>query len=574
MYADVVVLTYQPPDIPAYTYKIPKKLEGQIKTGQLVSVPFGKRNPQGIVIKLSQGLPKVRDIRDIGEILLNQPILLPYQIELLGWMAFYYHAPMVNCLEAMLPKLTNVERLKTNELIKNVSRSSLVISQTLVLVPTINRIPETMAKYRQAKNYVIYHNELETREKFAAWSKILTGTADYVFGSRSAIFMPCPNLAKIVIWDEHEPGYKDERSPYFDTLTVAEKLQELTSYQIQIIDASPKVTTYSLSKQTRFVKVIQTGFVTTPKVKTVNMLAEKAAGNRSPISNQLETYLKIGFKKKKRILLFLNKKTESGHVYCRNCKYSDFANAQPETCPNCASADIWFNSLNVRFLASLVQKIVPGAKINIITTQLPNYPTIQLPTIDIATSSVFYRLATQKYDLVAHIRTDSLAASLDFSSTEGLFAQITDLKKLTRGLLLLQTYNPENEILKAAVQNNYLAFYRQQLAMRKTLSYPPFALLIRFSLKGRNEKNLEAGAQRLFDTLNQSIVNGQLSTVSILGPYKSTFGQKVPKYNIITKIVTGNYSLKTREDAIKLVEPLLNRVPRNWQIIVEPDSLN
>ena len=50
MYADIVVLTYQSPEIESYTYKVPKELEKQIKPGQLVQVPFGKRNPFGIIV--------------------------------------------------------------------------------------------------------------------------------------------------------------------------------------------------------------------------------------------------------------------------------------------------------------------------------------------------------------------------------------------------------------------------------------------------------------------------------------------------------------------------------------------
>jgi len=49
MYAEVVVLTYQAPDIGTFTYEIPKNLEGKVKIGQLVQVPFGKRAPLGIV---------------------------------------------------------------------------------------------------------------------------------------------------------------------------------------------------------------------------------------------------------------------------------------------------------------------------------------------------------------------------------------------------------------------------------------------------------------------------------------------------------------------------------------------
>ena len=106
MYAEVVVLTYQAPDIGTFTYEVPKNLENQIKIGQLVEVPFGKRNPMGIVMSTGYGLRTTDNrIKPLTSIILDQPILLHYQIELLKWMASYYFAPMVNCLEAMLPPI-------------------------------------------------------------------------------------------------------------------------------------------------------------------------------------------------------------------------------------------------------------------------------------------------------------------------------------------------------------------------------------------------------------------------------------------------------------------------------------
>jgi len=208
MYAQVVVLTYQSPDIDSYIYDVPEKLESEIKIGQLVRVPFGKRTPMGIILSTDYR-PQTADyqIKHINSVILQIPILLPYQIELLKWLAFYYHAPMVNCLEAMLPTLpssqfrvhssqtkqdfeasVNSEQRTQNQL--SVNREPSTVNQTLVLVPTINRLPETMAKFPQAKNYAIYHNELKMSERFAVWQKILSGQVDFIFGSRSAIFTP------------------------------------------------------------------------------------------------------------------------------------------------------------------------------------------------------------------------------------------------------------------------------------------------------------------------------------------------------------------------------------------------
>ena len=609
MYADVVVLTYQAPGIGFFTYEIPKDLAREIKIGQLVQVPFGKRTPLGLVLE-----PRIKNlnsrikVKPIISIVFSQPLLLPYQIKLLKWMANYYHAPYVNCLEAMLPtKALNTKRLMTNAktISQSVSRSSLVASQTIVLVPTINRIPETLATFPHAKSYSLYHNQLKTAERFSVWLKILSGSCDFIFGSRSAIFAPCPNLSKIFIYDEHDSTYKDERSPYFDTLTVAEKLKELTGAQLQIIDSSPKITTYFIHR-----KEIQKPPPSTsrPKVKIVSMLAEKAAGNRLPISDVLATHLRQTQKTQGQVLLFLNKKIESGHIYCKNCKHSQFIKTQPEICPNCQSPDIWFNSLNIHTLATQVKGVVPDTNIRFIAEGLNQQPALragrpktknssslsgsteltievlrvedlraegQKPDIDIATASVFYALTPTKYDLVAHIATDSALTASDFSSAEKTYAQITDLKNLCKGILILQTYNPDNLVIKSAATENYLQVYRSQIAERKALSYPPFVLLVKLTLKGKNENLIEEKSQKLAQDLSQLPVESYQSKVTVLGPYKPSFTKTTTSYNIILKTTIKNYDLTTRQSAVeKILTRYLSYVTCDWQIVVEPNTLN
>ena len=137
-----------------------------------------------------------------------------------------------------------------------------------------------------------------------------------------------------------------------------------------------------------------------------------------------------------------NKKQESGNLYCRACKSAIRMPKAPEKCPNCASQEFWFYSLNINSLATLVKKLVPGARVNLIESKnsQPQTTNHKLPTIDIATSSVFYRLVTKKYALVANIATDSPLNVTDFTAAEHAFLQITNLKKLATKILILQTY--------------------------------------------------------------------------------------------------------------------------------------
>jgi len=597
MYADIVVLTYQAPDIESFTYEVPRDLERKIKIGQLVEIPFGKRIPMGIIIALSTQHSAVSKIKPITKIIFPQPILLPYQIELLKWMAAFYLAPMVNCLGAVLPPL-NAKRLKTNasgwqdrkgsrqradfatHTTSPVDKKNRALSggkiltgpaQTIILAPSINRIPETLAKFPKVENYVVYHNELKPAEKFTAWLKILSGNIDYIFGPRSAIFTPCPNLSEIIIYDEHDGAYKDERSPYFDTLTVAQKIANLTCAELKIVDPAPKISTYfALKNHIKIQNFPQ-------KTAIVNMQNEGQSQRSSPISYNLEDKIKKTLKRNGRVFLFLNKKKESGQMFCKSCKNSEFLQKQPETCPNCGSADIFWNVLNISSLAVEVKKLFPKTKVNIISSTSHSSPDTS-QQIDIGTAYSLYAPLAQKYDLITHIQTDSLLNIVDFNSQEKLFAQISSLKKLLspNGKLLLQTYNPQNPALEKAAGGNYQAFFESEISQRKMLSYPPFGMLFKLTLKGKSTVKVKTEAEKVVCDLKLTI-NREPSTVNhqltILGPYEPVFVQKAPGINIICKYPLKNFSLPERERASRYVKSKVH-LPKNWQVTVEPDSIN
>ncbi len=564
MYAQVVVLTYQSPDIDSYTYKIPKNIERQIKIGQLVEVPFGERSPQGVIIKTFSKVSNLtRETKPITSVFSPQPLLLPYQIELLKWMSAYYLSPMVNCLKAILPELPSSPSLVHSSQYKETQ----TVNQTLVVVPTINQIPQTLAQFPKAKNHALYHNELKMGEKFSTWLRILSGKVDYIFGSRSAIFAPCLNLKDIMIYDEHDTAYKDARSPYFDTLTVAQKISELTGCDIRIFDSSPKITTYSLFGKHlggvyyKTAKLHLTGEMRTGSVKIISMHNEKLAGNFSPIS----TFLQDQLKKNQNSLLFLNKKKESGSIYCKNCKFNDYFEKQPDHCPKCQSRGIYFNVLNVNSLSTEVKKLArPSAIGN------------RQSAIQIATASIFYSPLTTKFDLVACIQADSLLSRADFSSVETLYAQIANLKKMLNenGLLIIQTYSPDDTTLKSAAFSNYLQYFKDQLENRRLLIYPPFALLVKLTIKGARRKKAEKDVHELANKLKTAIQLSNYPTIQLLGPYEPVFFSKRTTFNIIIKYKLSSYNLKQREEAIKNISPILKEISKKAQIVVEPDSMN
>jgi primosomal protein N' (replication factor Y) (superfamily II helicase) len=85
-----------------FHYSIPTHLSAQLTVGQLVVVPFGATERQGIVLGLSDTSP-VSETREILAISDLRPALALPQIELARWMSRQYLAPLPQAVQLMLP---------------------------------------------------------------------------------------------------------------------------------------------------------------------------------------------------------------------------------------------------------------------------------------------------------------------------------------------------------------------------------------------------------------------------------------------------------------------------------------
>ena len=87
-----------------FTYAVPQQLQSQVKQGVRVRVPFGKsRHYVGLVARLHDVMPEGCQVKDIAEVLDDEPILLPSQLQLWQWIADYYMSPIGDVYKAALP---------------------------------------------------------------------------------------------------------------------------------------------------------------------------------------------------------------------------------------------------------------------------------------------------------------------------------------------------------------------------------------------------------------------------------------------------------------------------------------
>jgi len=85
---------------------------------------------------------------------------------------------------------------------------------------------------------------------------------------------------------------------------------------------------------------------------------------------------------------------------------------------------------------------------------------------------------------IAVASIDSLLSIPDFKIETKIFSILLTLRSLAQQSFLLQTRNPEQRVLKDAVNGNLLEFYRREIKLRKELEYPPYSLFIKLTVSG------------------------------------------------------------------------------------------
>jgi primosomal protein N' (replication factor Y) len=131
---------------------------------------------------------------------------------------------------------------------------------------------------------------------------------------------------------------------------------------------------------------------------------------------------------------------------------------------------------------------------------------------------------------------DSFFSIPDFKISEKVFHIILQMRSLTSQKMLVQTRQPESSIFDQALSGNLIDFYRDQIAERKSLNYPPFIKFIKLTIQGNKvtiKKQMEEIALNLkpfelsvFETFNsgpqnKSVMHGLLSVAPSDWPDKN-----------------------------------------------------
>ena len=416
----------------------------------------------------------------------------------------------------------------------------------IILVPEIALTPQMVMWFRNrfGDTAAVLHSGLSQGEKFDEWQRIRDGDARVVIGARSAVFAPVENLGLIIIDEEHEQTYKSENNPCYDAREVALERCRLQRASLVLGSATPSMETYARALKGYHVLLEMRERATgrpLPTVEIVDMRQEIVNGNRSMFSETLKEAIQETLLKHQQVVLFHNRRGHSSFVKCRACGYTvhcphcdvtmtyhSYDNTlkchycgtifePPKSCPACGSPYIRKFGVGTQQIEEKLKEEFPGVTtvrldldttankddlVNLLTKFRKGEAQVMIGTQMIAKGHDFPNVT-----LVGVIAADMTLNLPDYRSEERTFQLLTQVEgRAGRGLfpgrVVVQTYEPDHYAIDLAAKQDFRAFYEQEINRRRRRLYPPYTVMMRLLLTGREESDVRAAAEVLEMQIN------------------------------------------------------------------------
>ncbi len=415
----------------------------------------------------------------------------------------------------------------------------------LMLVPEIALTAQMTSRIRRrfGDRVAVLHSHLSDREKFLEWHRIQRGLADVVIGARSAIFAPLTNIGLIIVDEEHETTYKQDKDPRYVVREIARFRADWWNATVVLGSATPSLESMyrcDLGRYKRLVLAGRIGNRPLPSVEVVDMRQEFKRGHRSLFSRSLRDAIALSLKDQQQAILFLNRRGYSTFLMCRDCgdvatcpscdisltlhrgahsvlrcHFCGHTESVPDTCKSCGSDKVrQFGAGTQRVEHELLEEFpgirvvrmdvdttaTKGAHERLLTEFERGEADILLGTQMIAKGLDFERVA-----LVGVIAADTSLHVPDFRAAERTFQLLVQVAgragRHGPGRMIIQTFSPDHYAIRSAANQDYAQFYDMELPARKSMEYPPFTELTQYIFSHQSQKVAEEHAKKLHDDL-------------------------------------------------------------------------
>ena len=429
----------------------------------------------------------------------------------------------------------------------------------ILLVPEISLTPQMIRTFSGyfGNQVAVLHSSLSLGERYDEWKRAKNGDARLVIGTRSAVFAPFENLGLIIIDEEQEESYKSENSPRYHARDIAKYRCAKTDSLLLLGSATPDIESRyaaETGKYKYFELHERYNEMRLPAVSIVDMKSELRSGNGGNISARLQNELGENLERGEQSILFINRRGankliscgECGHIYkCPNCSvsltyhssnrrlmchYCGYSRKPDPFCPDCGGL-LTFIGAGTQLIEEELKQLFPDAGVIRMDTDtvkaagshealLEKFREEKIP-IMVGTQMVTKGLNFENVTLIGVLSADQSLYCGDYRSGERTFSLITQVvgrsgRGKKPGRAVIQTFTPQNEIIRLAAAQDYDGFYQSEIQLRRLQHTPPFADIISITASGAEESAVLKCCSDIRRILAASVRSRP--DVSILGP--------------------------------------------------------
>lgn len=449
---------------------------------------------------------------------------------------------------------------KTRVYIEMIRLALLQGKQVIMLIPEIALTYQTVHRFQEVFGdcVSVMNSKLSQGERFDQFERARLGDVRIMIGPRSALFTPFDDLGLIIIDEEHETSYKSDTKPKYHAREVAKELAIHFGASLVLGSATPSLETYKLAMQGEYELLeLKNRYEDSelPKVSIVDLRDELKNGNRSIFSKQLQYEMQRALDHKEQIMLFMNRRGYAGFISCRacgtvvkcqhcdisltqhsdgklKCHYCGYEREALNICPECGSPYILGFKAGTQQIEALLHKQFPTAKtlrMDADTTRKKDgYDLIlskfseQKADILIGTQMIAKGHDFPNVTLVGIIAADLSLFANDYQSGEKTFQLLTQVggragRANKPGKVVIQTYQPDHYCIKRAANHDYTGFYKEEMAYRTCMGYPPVSNVLMGVLQGREQDKVVSRANEIVEYVKKNYPE-----LVVVGPTSAT----------------------------------------------------
>ena len=482
---------------------------------------------------------------------------------------------------------------KTEIYIHLISKALAAGNQVLFLVPEISLTTQLSDRIRKVfgNRLLVYHSKFSDSERVDIWRRLLnTNEPLVILGARSALFLPFSHLGLVVVDEEHETSFKQyDPAPRYNARDAALMLARMHGAKSLLGSATPAIETYFKALEGKY------GLVTLPERYEGSVLPEveiidmkemrKKKEVKGSLSSPLRQRILSTIQDKRQVILFQNRRGFAPVVICEQCgwtpkcancdvsmvyhknlamlrcHYCGYATLLPPLCPACGQNSLKIFGYGTERIAEEIKEEFPEfnvARMDLDTTR--NKDAYQNIIEDFASHDTDILIGTQMVSkgldfgdvaTVGVINADTLLNFPDFRSNERAFNMLEQVagragRRQDRGKVLIQTVNPQNEVLEHVRNHDYEAYYKNEIEERRKYAYPPFTKIINIYIRNKNPEMCDKAAVDFTMALRRAFGD------RVLGPEKPYVSRIASYYiqSIMLKMEIG-VSMKRVKDILR-----------------------